>query len=180
LANGSSSAVGGELLNSAGLYAAGGAMALAVMAVAAWWSLKTPDRRARLLGSLKQILLSPRERPAEALVSLVTTTVYWVLQGAVLWLLVDAFGADPSPTFILGLTSVPILIGMLSPIPGGAVVREALMYAVARLADVDGDPVIAAALVYRFALFAAIPILYLLTRWWIARHSTSGAQGSVT
>ena len=72
----------------------------------------------------------------------------------------SAFGVDPTFEFILGLTTLPILVGMLSPIPGGAVVREALMYVVARLADVPAIPVIAAALIYRFALFAAIPILY--------------------
>jgi uncharacterized membrane protein YbhN (UPF0104 family) len=168
ISNGSGE-VGKEISASAGVYAAAGVALVVVLAVAGWWFLKTADRRARLLETGKRILLAPRERPRDAAVALATTTVYWVLQGAVLWLLVDAFGVEPSFTFVLGLTSVPILVGMLSPIPGGAVVREALMYVVARLADVDGDPVIAAALVYRFALFAAIPILYLATRWWISR-----------
>lgn len=170
LANGATSAVGGELSGSIGLYAVAGLAMAAGVAAGAWWFLRTADRRARLLGAGKRIVTAPRDRPVEAALALATTTVYWVVQGVVLALLVSAFGVDSSFEFILGLTTLPILVGMLSPIPGGAVVREALMYAVARLADVPGDPVIAAALVYRIALFAAIPILYGLARWWIARH----------
>jgi uncharacterized protein (TIRG00374 family) len=179
LANGSSSAVGDELSSSMGTYAVAAGILLAVAGVVAWWFLKTADRRARLFESAKRILLAPRERPAEAGLALATTTVYWVMQGVVLALLVSSFGVESSFVFILGLTSLPILVGMLSPIPGGAVVREALMYVVARLADVQGDPVVAAALVYRFALFAAIPILYGFTRWWISRHGDSRTPGGV-
>ncbi len=170
LANGATTAVGNELSSSARLYATFGAIGLALVAVVAWWFLKTADRRARMFGAASRILLAPRERPREAAAALGVTLVYWIIQGLVLALLVAAFNIEPTFVFILGLTTLPILVGMLSPIPGGAVVREALMYVVARLADIPGDPVIAAALVYRFALFAAIPILYLGVRWWIARH----------
>ena len=176
-ANGSTSAVGGELSDSVRSYAVAGLALAGIAAVGAWWFLRTADRRARLFESGKRILLAPRDRPAEAALALATTTVYWVIQGVVLALLVTAFGVDSSFEFILGLTTLPILVGMLSPIPGGAVVREALMYAVARLAGVPGDPVIAAALVYRIALFAAIPILYGLARWRIARRQVSISPG---
>jgi uncharacterized membrane protein YbhN (UPF0104 family) len=77
---------------------------------------------------------------------------------------------DTSFVFILGLTSLPMLVGMLSPIPGGAVVREAMMYVVARIAGVPGAEVVAAAVIYRMALFGAIPILYALIRLWISRR----------
>lgn len=170
LANGATSAVGEELSSSARLYATFGAIGLVIVLLAAWWFLKTADRRARMFNAASRILLAPRERPREAMAALGVTLVYWIIQGVVLALLVAAFNVDATFEFVLGLTTLPILVGMLSPIPGGAVVREALMYVVARLADVPGDPVIAAALVYRFALFAAIPILYLGVRWWIARH----------
>lgn len=170
LANGSTGAVGGELGDSIRTYAVAGFALAALATVAGWWFLRTADRRARLFESGKRILLAPRDRPFEAAQALAATSFYWVIQGIVLALLVSAFGVDSSFVLILGLTTLPILIGMLSPIPGGAVVREALMYAVARLAGVAGDPVIAAALVYRIALFAAIPILYGLVRWWISRR----------
>ncbi len=181
LANGSTRAVGDELSNSARTYAVAVLVLAGLAATAGWWFLRTADRRARLFGAGKKILLAPRERPREAALALATTTLYWVIQGIVLALLVSAFGVDTSFEFILGLTTLPILMGMLSPIPGGAVVREALMYVVARLANVPGDPVIAAALVYRIALFAAIPILYGLARWWISRRRdpavTNGCEG---
>lgn len=170
LANGSSTAVMDELSDSARAFAIAGVAIALVVGIAAWWFLKTADRRARLFSSAQRILLAPRERPREAALALGVTTVYWIIQGVVLALLVISFGVDAGFVLILGLTSLPILVGMLSPIPGGAVVREALMYVVARLASVDGDPVIAAALIYRFALFAAIPILYGMVRWWIARR----------
>ena len=173
IANGSSSAVGDELSSSGRAFAIAGILAAGLAAVTAWWFLKTADRRARLFAMATRILLAPRERPGEAGLALATTTMYWIAQGVVLAMLNAAFGVDVGFELILGLTTIPILVGMLSPIPGGAVIREALMFAVARLAGVPGEPVIAAALVYRFALFAAIPILYALTRWWIARRGAS-------
>jgi uncharacterized membrane protein YbhN (UPF0104 family) len=56
---------------------------------------------------------------------------------------------------------------MLSPVPGGAGVREALMLAVARVHGADGASVLLAAVTYRVALFASIPILYALVRVWL-------------
>jgi uncharacterized membrane protein YbhN (UPF0104 family) len=173
MANGSTSAVGDELSSSIRAYAVAGIALAVLVSIVLWWFMKTADRRARLFSAAQRIILAPRERPAEAALALAVTTVYWIVQGVVLALLLEAFGVATSFELVLGLTSLPILVGMLSPIPGGAVVRETLMFVVARLAGVAGDPVIAAALVYRFALFAAIPILYGLTRWWISRHPKS-------
>lgn len=170
LANGSSSAVMDELSNSARTYLIAGIAIALVVGIVAWWFMKTADRRVKLFGAARRILLAPRERPREALLALAVSTAYWIIQGSVLALLVISFRVDAGFVLILGLTTLPILVGMLSPIPGGAVVREALMYVVARIAGVDGDAVIAAALIYRFALFAAIPILYGITRWWIAHR----------
>jgi uncharacterized membrane protein YbhN (UPF0104 family) len=69
----------------------------------------------------------------------------------------------------LGLISLPILVGMLSPVPGGAGIRELIMIAVAKVHDVDSAPVLLAALTYRIALFASIPILYAGVRFWLSR-----------
>ncbi|CAN5748777.1 hypothetical protein BH20CHL3_BH20CHL3_07240 [soil metagenome] len=167
LAQGSAGAVGDELTSAIATYAAIGGAAIALTGVGAWWMLRKPERRARIFTTVTRIVLAPKKRPREAALALAVTIAYWLVQGAVLALRVSAFGIDASFVFVLGLTSLPILVGMLSPIPGGAGIREALMYAIARLADVPAGPVIAAALVYRFALFGAIPILYGLTRWWI-------------
>lgn len=171
LAEGSTSAVGNELSVSAGQYAKWGGIGIAIVLIALLWLLRGPSRRRRFLSFVQKILRAPSVRPFEALRSMSVTLVYWISQGAVLALLVHAMRVDVSFEFILGLTSVPILVGMLSPIPGGAVVREALMYVVARLADAPAGEVVAAAVIYRIALFGAIPILYALTRWWIARRA---------
>lgn len=170
LAEGSLNEVRAELAKSATLYTVAAIMiALFVVAMALWF-MRTAAKRRRIVSSLGRIIMAPMERPAEALLALAATTIYWVIQGVVLGMLVQALGVTTSFEFILGLTSLPILVGMLSPIPGGAVVREALMYVVARLSGVPGDEVIAAALIYRFALFAAIPILYVGTRRLISRQ----------
>lgn len=169
LAEGSLGAVRAELSDSIRLYAVVAAVLIVAGSVGLIWLLKSSPRRTRFVPAIQRMLLAPQARPGTAMLALATTTAYWIIQGIVLSLLLRSLSVDHSFEFVLGLTSLPILVGMLSPIPGGAVVREALMYVVARLADVPGDPVVAAAVVYRFALFAAIPILYVTTRWWI-RH----------
>jgi uncharacterized membrane protein YbhN (UPF0104 family) len=170
MAEGSMTAVSGELESSASRYLIVIGAAIVVGFLGAVLLLRTPRRRRQFAGLVSRIILAPKERPLEAAAALAVTLVYWIVQGVVLGLLVHAMHVDTSFEFILGLTSLPILVGMLSPIPGGAVVREALMYVVARLADVPGGEVVAAAVIYRMALFGAIPILYALTRLWISRR----------
>ena len=74
---------------------------------------------------------------------------------------------------MIGLTSLPLLIGMLSPIPGGAVVREAMMFVVApgrgsrcRGGCCRSD--------LPHGAFGAIPILYAITGfgWRVAAKAT--------
>lgn len=170
IADGSTTAVGHQLSESAGQYAKWGAIGVVVVALGMIWLLRSPEQRRKFVHLAHRILLAPKERPLEAMLSLGVTLVYWVVQGLVLAILVHAMHVDTTFEFVLGLTSIPILVGMLSPIPGGAVVREALMYVVARLAGVPTGPVVAAAVIYRIALFGAIPILYLIVRWWISHR----------
>lgn len=170
LADGSTSAVGDELSNSAGQYAKWGLVGLALVLVAIIWFLRNADQRRRFVHFVQRILRSPMQRPGQAIASIGVTAAYWILQGVVLALLVRAMNVETSFVFILGLTSLPMLVGMLSPIPGGAVVREAMMYVVARIAGVPGGEVVAAAVIYRMALFGAIPILYGIIRLWISRR----------
>lgn len=169
-APGSTAAVTEELGNNASRYMnvaiAGGILLLVVLAI----FFRKAEQRRRLVNFVGRILVSPLERPADAARAFLVTVLYWITQGVVLALLVKAMGVDVSLLFIIGLTSVPMLIGMLSPIPGGAVVREAIMYVVARLAGVPGAEVVAAGVIYRMALFGAIPILYAITRVWLSKR----------
>lgn len=172
IAEGSLREVRGGIADALPLYLAAFAIALVIVIAVAIWAYRKPGMRSRIGGAARRILLAPAKRPTEALFGLLTTAGYWIIQGIVIDLLLRALHVQTSFELILGMTSLPILIGMLSPIPGGAVVREALMYAVARLADAPGDQVLAAAVIYRVALFVAIPILYGIVRFWI-RHSPS-------
>jgi uncharacterized membrane protein YbhN (UPF0104 family) len=170
LAEGSTAAVGNELSDSAGTYARWGLVGFGVVLLLLAWLLRNTDQRRRFVHFMQRILRSPMQRPGQALLAITVTAAYWIVQGVVLWLLVGAMHVETSFVFILGLTSLPMLVGMLSPIPGGAVVREAMMFVVARIAGVPGSEVVAAAVIYRIALFGAIPILYGLVRLWISRR----------
>ena len=168
---GSTSAVTKELGDNAQRYTNFGLIGLAVLAILMVIFFRTAEQRRRAVNFMRRIARSPLDRPMIAVKAFLFTLGYWITQGIVLALLVHAMGVEISFVFILGLTSLPMLIGMLSPIPGGAVVREAMMYVVARLAGAPGAEVVAAAVLYRMALFLAIPILYGITRLWLAKRS---------
>lgn len=132
-------------------------------------SRKRPDLRQKLQGAIGASLAYPVQRPGAALTALAVTIIYWVMQGAVLALILRAVsGEAPDPTLVLGLITAPVLVGMISPVPGGAGVREAMMIGIANIHDADSAAVLLAAVIYRIALFAAIPVLYLLVRLWLA------------
>jgi uncharacterized membrane protein YbhN (UPF0104 family) len=142
---------------------------------------RRPLLRARIAGGILRALRYPRTRPVPAAVALGLTVLYWTVQAGVLWILLDALGAETGPGLVLGLVTLPILFGMLSPGPGGAGVREALMVAVAGAYGADAALALVAAVAYRVALFAAIPILYVLAKGWIAlRGDRAGASGAVS
>lgn len=171
LADGAPTQVRREIAESSTSYLLAGlalAMIVAVVAAIAW---RKPGLRQKLLTMLRAILIAPTKRPGAAAYTLAVTVVYWASQGLVLWMLVESLGVSVSASFMLGFTSLPILVGMLSPIPGGAAVREGLMYVVARLSDLgpQADAILAAALIYRFALFVAIPILFAINKIWLRK-----------
>ena len=127
-----------------------------------------------------EALKHPGKRPRQTITALSVTIVYWVVQGGVIYLLLKAIdGSDPKLSLVLGLTTLPILVGMLSPVPGGAGVREALMIAVASVHGANEANVLLAGVTYRIALFAAIPILYGIIRLLITLRGDDEAAGSI-
>jgi uncharacterized membrane protein YbhN (UPF0104 family) len=127
-----------------------------------------------------EALRHPGRRPRQSLMALAVTVIYWIVQGGVLWLLLKAIeGSDPKVSLVLGLTTLPILVGMLSPVPGGAGVREALMIAVASVHGANEGNVLLASVTYRIALFAAIPILYGIIRILITVRDGGEGHGSI-
>jgi uncharacterized membrane protein YbhN (UPF0104 family) len=146
----------------AAVVVAGGALVcLAGLAVVV---SRKPTLVAKARGMLYTFITFPLRRPREAVYATLITIAYWVIQGMVMILLLDALGVDWSATLVLGMMSLPILVGMLSPVPGGAGIREALMVGVARVHGADSALVLLAAVSYRVALFISVPILYSLVR----------------
>lgn len=131
-----------------------------------------------LLGKIGPGLRLPWQRPIPAMVSLALTVIFWIVQGTVMFILLTAIdGVRPSLLLVTGLVSFPILIGMLSPVPGGAGIREALMIAVAGVHGANEASVLLAGVTYRIALFSALPILYLVIR--LAIHLRDGDRGTI-
>ncbi len=131
-----------------------------------------------LLGKIGPGLRHPWQRPIPAVISLALTVIFWIVQGAVMFILLTAIdGAQPQLLLVTGLVTFPILIGMISPVPGGAGIREALMIAVAGVHGANEASVLLAGVTYRIALFAALPILYLAIR--AALHVRDGGRGTI-
>lgn len=146
-----------------------GILALLAVYIAAKRAARLRSIVLKMRNHFTEALKHPGRRPRQSAMALAVTVLYWVVQGGVLYLLLKAIdGTDPKVSLVLGLTTLPILVGMLSPVPGGAGVREALMIAVASVHGANEANVLLAGVTYRIALFAAIPILYGIIRILIA------------
>ena len=141
-----------------------GATAIVLVAVALGILTRSTKIRSRIAPFAHRMISSPAEHPLLALLALILTAGFWLIQVGVMAVILDAFGASVSPMLLLGIMGLPMLIGMLSPVPGGAGVREALMAGAARLEGVPAGPVVLAAVAYRLALFAVTPFVWSVIR----------------
>ena len=145
-----------------------GAALLVLVAVAVGVMARSRSIRSRLAPFARRMISNPVEHPLLALLALVLTGAFWLIQIGVMAAILDMVGAAYSPMLLLGIMGLPMLIGMLSPVPGGAGVREALMAAAARLEGTPAGPVVLAAITYRLALFVVTPLVWAAVR--LARH----------
>ncbi len=136
------------------------AVVVALSAVALTGLRRSPAIRSRIAPFAGRMLSSPAERPILALLAVALTGGFWGIQLAIMAALLQLFGVAVSPPLLLGIMGVPMLVGMLSPVPGGAGVREALMAAVAPLGGAATGPVVLAAVAYRLALFVVTPLVW--------------------
>jgi uncharacterized membrane protein YbhN (UPF0104 family) len=127
--------------------------------------------RSRITPFAGRMLSSPAEHPILAIVAVALTGGFWVTQAGIMAALLALFGVSVSLQLLLGIMGVPVLVGMLSPVPGGAGVREALMAAAARLGGAPAGPVVLAAVAYRLALFLVTPLV-----WGAVRLARAGAN----
>lgn len=144
------------------------ALGLVVAAAAVGTMFFIPKLGRKLGDVVLPLLRYPVERPLQAAQAVVLTGTYWLMQIATMGAILGVLGAPVSVPLLTGLMGFPMLIGMLSPVPGGAGIREALMAAAARLSGVTSAPVILAAVAYRLALFIVTPIIW--GGLWFARR----------
>ncbi len=141
-----------------------GAIAMSVMS-------RSTAIRERIAPFAGRMLSSPADHPMLALLALTLTGAFWAIQTGIMAALLQLFGVTVSLSLLLGIMGVPVLVGMLSPVPGGAGVREALMVAAAGLAGIAAGPVVLAAVAYRLALFVVTPPVWGVVR--LARAATN-------
>jgi glycosyltransferase 2 family protein len=126
--------------------------------------IRSTGIRSHIAPIISRLVSSPARHPILALIALALTAVFWAIQIGIMAALLQLFGVAVSLSLLLGIMGVPVLVGMLSPVPGGAGVREALMAAAARLAGIPTGPVVLAAVAYRLALFLVTPFVWAAVR----------------
>jgi uncharacterized membrane protein YbhN (UPF0104 family) len=162
LFQGGSAVVDGARLDG-GVLATIGVFALLALAGVAGAS-QVASVRSRAMTILGPMLANPLQRPGLAGLAILLTALFWSVQVGIMGALLNIFGVHAGQSLVFGLMGLPVLIGMLSPVPGGAGVREALMAGMAGLEGIPAAPVVLAAVCYRLALFAVTPIVWGLLR----------------
>jgi uncharacterized membrane protein YbhN (UPF0104 family) len=147
------------------------AVIAAVSIAVIWVGSRSTWVRSRIAPFAGRMRSSPAEHPMLALIAVALTGGFWVIQVGIMAALLDLFGVAVSLALLLGLMGVPVLVGMLSPVPGGAGVREALMAAAAGLGGTPAGPVLLAAVAYRLALFLVTPLV-----WGAVRLARAGSH----
>jgi uncharacterized membrane protein YbhN (UPF0104 family) len=92
------------------------------------------------------------------------TALYWLLQVVVVALLFWALNIPTVAINILALSTVPVLAGMLAPVPGGVGVREAVIVALTTVTGVSAGTLVTLAIIQRVLLVSALPLSLALLR----------------
>ncbi len=99
---------------------------------------------------------------------LLLTVARWVADSATIWVAAAALGVDLGTTALLLLTNIPLLLGLVSPFPGGVGLREGAMAAIAGMINLTITGIVAAAVLHRAVMVAALPVLLgiiRMTKW---------------
>lgn len=86
------------------------------------------------------------------------TLARWASDLVSFWLATAALGVRLNPAQVLLLASLPVLAGLVTPIPGGLGVREGGVVAVGTLLGLPAGPLAGAALLHRAVLLAGLPL----------------------
>ena len=87
------------------------------------------------------------------LYSLILTFIVWVLDGAILYLVLLSFGINSSPIILAGIVAISILVGVASWLPGGIGSAEVTMIFLLGLTGVENSVAVASVLITRFITF---------------------------
>lgn len=97
--------------------------------------------------------------------TLAITAVAWLFEGLGNQLLLSAFGVNLPLLTVLSVTSLSLLVGFLSGIPGGIGTREVSLVFLYSLFGVPAPIALALSLVYRIAIIVNDYAFYLLSEW---------------
>lgn len=100
------------------------------------------------------------DRPAVAW----CTAALWLLQASVIAALLWALGMPTTPTAIVSLSTIPLLLGQVVPLPGGIGVREAAIVALAVPLEISSGGLLGLAILQRVLLVVALPVALLAVR----------------
>lgn len=92
------------------------------------------------------------------------TLLYWLLQVSVVVLLFWALHIDINVPNALAVATLPILAGMLAPVPGGIGAREAVTVALAAATSIGAAQLLSLAVLQRVLLVGALPLALLAVR----------------
>lgn len=100
------------------------------------------------------------DRPAVASLTL----AYWLAQVAVVAILLVALDLPAGLRTILALSTIPLLVGQIAPLPGGVGAREAAIVALSGATGVSATGLLGLAVLQRVLLVAALPLSLGLAR----------------
>ena len=100
------------------------------------------------------------DRPAVAW----CTAALWLLQAGVVAALLWAMGMPATPTTIVSIATIPLLLGQVVPLPGGIGVREAAIVALSTPVGISTGGLLGLAILQRVLLMVALPLALLVVR----------------
>ncbi|HET7036819.1 MAG TPA: flippase-like domain-containing protein [Thermomicrobiaceae bacterium] len=143
------------------LLAAGGVVLLLLAAPAFWLVRRYARRFGAAVAASARMLARDRSQRVPILL---LTAGRWLLDLAAVFLAITALGVPLGLGAAVLLSSLPLLIGQISPMPGGIGFREGAMAAIAAALGLPLAAILAAAVLHRAVLLAALPALLGLIR----------------
>ncbi|HEX7103521.1 MAG TPA: lysylphosphatidylglycerol synthase transmembrane domain-containing protein [Nitrolancea sp.] len=92
------------------------------------------------------------------------TAARWLLDTLAIWLAAKAVGVSLGFSALILISNLPLLVGVISPMPGGIGFREGAMAAVASALVIPVAAILAAAILHRAVLILALPLVAGLIR----------------